>query len=168
VSTTEQTTGKETTMSTYHISEAGTVYDTIEAEDVGDALAEARERFDPASYDVSGGTIWVSIRATNTADRDDSDSATIAVDPREPKCLSRGVKHDWQTPHGIVGGLQENPGVHGHGGGVVITEVCMQCGCARRTDTWAQNPETGEQGLRSICYEPGRYEDEIAEESIRG
>jgi hypothetical protein len=39
----------------------------------------------------------------------------------------------------------------------------MRCGCERTTDTWAQNPETGEQGLQSVSYEEGKYADEIRE-----
>lgn len=40
-----------------------------------------------------------------------------------------------------------------HGGGVVVREVCAVCGCYRETDSWAQRPDTGEQGLKSIAYE---------------
>jgi hypothetical protein len=70
--------------------------------------------------------------------------------------------HDWQSPHALVGGLKENPGVRGHGGGVVIHEVCVHCGTLRVTDTWAQNPSTGEEGLESVRYEAGKYADEVA------
>jgi hypothetical protein len=34
----------------------------------------------------------------------------------------------------------------------------LWCGCARITDTWAQDPETGEQGLHEVRYEPDRYD----------
>jgi hypothetical protein len=37
----------------------------------------------------------------------------------------------------------------------------MICGCERTTDTWAQNPTTGERGLLSVTYEVGKYADEI-------
>jgi len=40
-------------------------------------------------------------------------------------------------------------------------EVCAHCGAYRDTDTWAQDPETGEQGLTSITYLPA---DEQSEE----
>lgn len=88
--------------------------------------------------------------------RTESESVTVAVDPDEPPCRA-GHQHDWQSPHAIVGGSAENPGVRGHGGGVIITEACMVCGCGRRTDTWAANPATGEQGLESVTYCPGEY-----------
>lgn len=71
-----------------------------------------------------------------------------------PKCASGG-RHKWTREHAIVGGLRENPGVHGHGGGVVIYEACARCGCARITDTW---DERRNQRRRTVTYEPGRYE----------
>lgn len=86
---------------------------------------------------------------------------TVAIDPPEPACVD-GDDHDWQSPHEIVGGCAENPGVHGNGGGVVIVECCMRCGCQRTTDTWAQDRSTGEQGLDSVSYDEGYYRDEIA------
>ena len=74
-------------------------------------------------------------------------TTTIEVD--EPDCEKS--EHDWQSPE-MLGGCEENPGVHGHGGGVIITEVCGHCGKYKSTDTWAQNPSTGEQGLTSVEY----------------
>lgn len=92
-------------------------------------------------------------------DLDDRESHTVAIEPEEPSCSES--EHDWQSPHDLVGGCEQNPGVYGHGGGVYINEVCMHCGCGRTTDTWAQNRENGEQGLTSVSYEPGKYAGEI-------
>lgn len=78
---------------------------------------------------------------------------TAQLDPPEPDCEGNHT-HDWQSPHDIVGGIKENPGVWGHGGGVTIREVCLHCGCGRLRDTWAQRSDTGEQGLESITYDP--------------
>lgn len=75
-------------------------------------------------------------------------TTTIEVD--EPSCEKS--EHDWQSPE-MLGGLSENPGVIGNGGGVIVTEVCGHCGKYRVTDTWAQDRTTGEQGLTSIKYE---------------
>jgi hypothetical protein len=36
---------------------------------------------------------------------------------------------------------------------VIIHEVCVACGLKKITDTWAQNPEDGTQGLTSVRYE---------------
>lgn len=135
----------------------------------------AREYVDGGDWgDRSDGTIWVRVSAWQEVRSVDSDgqvvtgracedSHTIALDPDEPECPEG--EHDWQSPHEIVGGIKSNPGVWGNGGGVIITEVCMRCGCGRHTDTWAQDPDTGEQGLRSVRYEPGEFADEIGGES---
>jgi hypothetical protein len=96
--------------------------------------------------------------------RVNKETHTVTLDPIEPDCKD-GQEHDWQSPYEIVGGIEENPGVWGHGGGVTITEVCMHCGCERFTDTWAQNPETGEQGLTSVAYTENKYADEVSAES---
>lgn len=80
----------------------------------------------------------------------DRDSHTIVIEPDEPECTADD--HDWQSPYSVLGGLKENPGVWGKGGGVVITEVCSHCGMYRVTDSWAQRRDTGEQGLESIEY----------------
>lgn len=76
----------------------------------------------------------------------------IPIEPEEPPCT--GDSHDWASPWEVVGGLEDNPGVQGNGGGVVISEVCSRCGWYRLTDTWAQDPETGVQGLRAVEYRP--------------
>lgn len=78
---------------------------------------------------------------------------TIALDPEEPEC-THAAGHDWQSPYELLGGCEENPGCWGSGGGIVINKVCAHCGAYLVTDTWAQNPETGEQGLTSIEYRP--------------
>ncbi len=76
----------------------------------------------------------------------------IELDPDEPAC-SHSDGHDWQSPIELIKNIKENPGVFGHGGGVIIHEVCVRCGCRRITDTWAQDSATGEQGLESVEYE---------------
>jgi hypothetical protein len=133
-----------------------------------DSAEEAADEY------VSGGdwgdrseTSWVSVmvwREGVNADGEivevDEERITATLEAIEPPCID-GNSHDWQSPHEIVGGLHDNPGVNGHGGGIIYTEVCMRCGCARITDTWAQNPADGEQGLTSVAYDPGRYVDEI-------
>lgn len=87
----------------------------------------------------------------------DVESDDVEIEPEEPECIdSEG--HDWQSPLELVGGIKENPGVWGHGGGVIINAVCVRCGCGKTTDTWAQNPRNGVQGLTSIEYEPAKYD----------
>lgn len=102
-------------------------------------------------------TSWVTVTVTEIGETE-SETHTIDIPPTAPDCC--GGEHDWASPHGVVGGCRENPGVHGKGGGAIITEVCRHCGCYRITDTWAQNPENGEQGLTSVEY---RESDEASE-----
>jgi len=101
-------------------------------------------------------TTWVNVyvrEAGGDADADaDAERIKIQINPDEPPCVS-STGHAWESPIDIVGGCKESPGVQGHGGGVTIHEVCSACGTHRHIDTWAQDPETGEQGLTSISYE---------------
>lgn len=113
------------------------------------AIEAAREWVEEGDYDDITRTIWCD--ADLRSETGYEERVTVSISPREPACR-RGREHDWQSPHEIVGGLAENPGVWGHGGGVTIDEVCAHCGCERRTDTWAQRLDTGEQGLTSIEY----------------
>lgn len=130
--------------------------------------AEAAQSYvDDGDWGQDSGTCWVSvstyrkgIATDGTITNVDIESHTITVEATEPDCED-GQAHEWQSPYDLLGGLKENPGVQGHGGGVVITECCMICGCARVTDTWAQNPSTGEQGLTSVKYEEGRFASEV-------
>jgi hypothetical protein len=87
----------------------------------------------------------------------------VTLDPDEPDCEEdQQGHHDWQAPYQIVGGCPENPGVWGSGGGVIVEEVCMRCGTARVTDTWATDPHTGEQGLTRVWYEPDKHHREVS------
>jgi hypothetical protein len=114
------------------------------------ALASVHEKI--GEYDLSQGTVWVDHTVTSMV-HDAEESERIAIDQPEPACI-RGHEHDWQSPHSLLGGIEDNPGVWGSGGGVIIKEVCGHCGAYRITDSWAQNPQTGEQGLHSVSYEP--------------
>jgi hypothetical protein len=83
----------------------------------------------------------------------------VTFDPDEPDCIDSNG-HDWQSPHYLVGGLLENPGVECNGGGVIIKEACVRCGCGRTTDTWAQDLTTGGR-FTEVWYSPGEYEDDL-------
>lgn len=133
----------------------GDVRKEILAADEDDMREQAKAWAKEGDWDLSGGTIWVDVRVLD-ADGDRVETVTAAIHPPEPRCT--GGEHDWQSPHEIVGGIEENPGVWGHGGGVIIHECCMRCGAHMVTDTWAQRPDTGEQGLESVRYDgPGHY-----------
>jgi len=135
----------------------------ISAVSFEEAKEQAEQWIADGDWDTSTGTtIWVRGYLSETDDNGDETShpLQVAIDPPEPQCVHAGG-HDWQAPHRIVGGSKECPGVSNKGGGVSIQEVCVRCGCGKLTDTWAENPETGEQGLYSVSYQPGKYEEAL-------
>lgn len=111
---------------------------------------EASDRDEAAQLYVEGGdwnvverTAYIEVHTWPATDPEDREQHSIAVEPKPPAC-TEGHEHDWCSPHEVVGGLVENPGVWGHAGGVVIHEVCRHCGCYRKQDTWATNPSNGQ------------------------
>lgn len=120
--------------------------ENLQAAALEDARREARALLAEGDWGQSGlkKTTYVEARIFDT---DGQRAATVQVrlDPPEPECESEDG-HDWQTPHEVVGGVEENPGVWGKGGGIIATEVCSHCGRYRVTDTWdqSQGPEPAE------------------------
>lgn len=153
-------------MTTYTLRDCDSgVEQEIQAEDLADARRQAREWAADGSYDLDEGTIWVDVGILSEGES--IETVTAQLDPPEPKCPGH-EEHAWQSPHAIVGGIKENPGVWGHGGGVIMHACCMHCGARRVTDTWAQRRDTGEQGLESVRYDgPGHYELPEAEAAWR-
>jgi hypothetical protein len=107
-------------------------------------------------WDTSEGTFWVHDHAwqidpvTREELDDDRVDVSVAIEPAAPDCTD-GHEHDWRSPHSVLGGLRENPGVWGKSGGVIIRMVCAHCGTYRVRDTWAQDGAI--QGLESVAYE---------------
>jgi hypothetical protein len=132
--------------------------------DASDAAEAASAYVDGGDWPEVESTVWHSItcwRAGLVFDGEDVEvdrycvtRETIAAHPDEPACTADDG-HEWKSPHSVVGGLKENPGCWGHGGGVKTAEVCLSCGTLRHTDTWATNPCDGTQGHTSIEYEKG-------------
>ena len=120
----------------------------------------AREYVDGGSYGDANRTDWVDVYTwpryvvgdLTVDDLDERTSDKITIEPEEPACAD-GHDHEWRSPYDVLGGCRENPGVWGHGGGVIIREVCRHCGCLRTTDTWAQDRSDNTQGLTSVEYE---------------
>ena len=119
----------------------------------------ARRYADTGDWGVQDITEWVDIYtyrkgfdAAGEPEVVEREAHTIALHPEEPECDS-DEGHDWRNPHEVLGGLEENPGVWGHGGGAIIKTVCANCGAYRVLDTWAHRPDTGEEGLESVSYE---------------
>lgn len=142
------------------------VTQTIQAADLVAARVAAREWVEGGDYhsgEDGESTIWEDVRIEwidEDGDECEDEVRNIAIDPPTPKCL-RGKEHDWQTPHEIVGGLKENPGVWGSGGGVKGTYVCLHCGCGKHWDSWAQRRDNGEQWLASVSYVRGEYAEQL-------
>ncbi len=115
------------------------------------AREAAEEYIASGSYPEESETYWISVYVHPTdADPEDGDFYKVAIDPDEPSCDMGD--HDWQSPHEVVGGLEENPGVFAYGGGAKKITVCANCGMYRIWDGWATDPEDGEQGLESVSY----------------
>ena len=151
----------ETSTVAAYLCDDGNAEVRVDAESAEDA---AQEYVDDGDWGLDDHTIWVTVWVQPVSEHGhpigDRDSYRITLDPSEPSC-SHEDGHDWQSPIELVGGIESNPGVRGHGGGVVMTDVCLRCGCERVRDTWAQDPEDGTQGLDSVCYEPGAWTAEV-------
>lgn len=119
------------------------------ANDWEDALEQAEEWTQELYEDVEE-TRWVDVVITDTETGEER-TRDYTFDPKPPECTED--EHDWYAPHSILGGLEENPGVWGHGGGTISTDICKHCGCARTVDTWATNPSNGSQGHESVKYD---------------
>ena len=126
-------------------------YSTVDAIGIENALAIAREGVDPFDYDTPADTLYIDVHV-ECALTGESGMDTVTFAPEVPSC-EEGKEHDWRSPFEVVGGLRESPGVVVHGGGVIVREVCAHCACYRVTETWAERPDTGEQGLTEVDYE---------------
>jgi len=100
------------------------------AESGDDALNQAgdpADHYDAADEPIFG--YWVAVcRATGeTATR------RWVIPAWEPDCTDGELSpHDWQEGQ-----------VWGNGGGLRWTDVCLQCGLRRTTDTWSTDPRDG-------------------------
>lgn len=134
-------------------------FEGLSHDEAAEAFASSGDWGDRLSTD------WLEVftyRYDEDGERIDSQSHTIKLEAIEPPC-PEGDAHDWQSPHAIVGGQKDDPGVRPHGGGVLITEVCMRCGCRQVTNTWARSPDR--EGVTKTTYTPGYYADQIAEDA---
>ena len=127
----------------------------ITARDYQHACEQAEDWAREGEYGDVESTIWVDVYIEDCA-HERLGTVTASIDPPEPDCVG-GREHEWSDHYDLVGGCKSNPGVFGNGGGVRCHYACVRCGCGRVTDSWAQRRDTGEQGLDSVEYEPGRY-----------
>ena len=106
----------------------------IEAEDMDAAKETAEEIWQDGSWDNKI-YIDVYIQQLDFDDEPIGDMDEIEVEcgeePPEPDCAD-GEEHEWESPHELVGGLTENPGVWSTGGTTYVTKtVCKNCGIYR-------------------------------------
>lgn len=66
----------------------------------------------------------------------------VEIEPDVPACVDGAPEHRWR----------DVPSVYPRRAGAVWHADCVRCGCRRTTDTYAQDPETGRQGLTSVSY----------------
>ena len=113
-------------------------------------IEAAREYVSGGDWGECTKTHWINVTTWRTEliigggelveERIEEETHKIEIEPEEPNCTEL-ENHAW-----------DSSGVYGHGGGVTETEICRHCGTYRRSDSWAQDPFDGEQGLRSIEY----------------
>jgi hypothetical protein len=140
-------TTKTPTVQRYTLRDDAGSEEEIEAGSLSEARNAARNWVRGGDWNAPTSTIWVDVRIDDE-DGDAVDRITVSVDPAEPKCEDH-EDHEWKEI-----------GLQGHGGGVVYRERCAHgCGWERVIDTWAQRPDTGEEGLRSIAYDRGVDDD---------
>lgn len=131
----------------------------IEAEDMDAAKEMAEEIWQDGSWDNKI-YIDVYIQQLDFDDEPIGDMDEIEVEcgeePPEPDCAD-GEEHEWESPHELVGGLTENPGVWSTGGTTYVTKtVCKNCGIYRTETEYGsqRNPQQCDQ----VEYEDSDYE----------
>ncbi len=153
-------------MTKYVMREDSGATEITEAESIDEALQDAREWASGGTYEkrVMVGVRVIELNADGEqTDNMLSDEVEAGPEPKAPECED-GQKHDWQSPHEVVGGIKENPGVWATGGtGLSIREVCAHCGCYR------QQRQTGSQRNPGELPETVTYEnaDERSLEWVR-
>ncbi len=133
-------------MKNYRVSD-GVAVEYYEAESMD---AAAKIWIDTGDWHEASATYWVEFMVTEIVLDEDGDEIKdapscpycIAVDPTAPECVD-GEAHEWCSPHELLGGLRDDPGVRGNDGGLIAKEVCRHCGCYRVSDTWATIPQSG-------------------------
>lgn len=120
--------------------------ETIDATDMECAVDWATEYWQEGNWDTKC-LIKLTIEHIGWDD-EILDYETIEVecgeDPVAPDCVDE-QEHDWCSPHDIVGGLKENPGIWSTGGTTIVSiEVCSHCGCKKRTVNYGSQRNQGQ------------------------
>lgn len=102
-------------------------------------------------YENEEGQEYGDVRWTDLITGDwDSSKCIIGTEEGPPECEGSN-EHEWGSPHSVVGGLRENPGVWGIGGTETKTvEVCCHCGAYR---IWYSASTAGQYPKHPAYYE---------------
>lgn len=138
----------------YRISEDGGASEIIDADDLKSAVAAAKEWASEGSYDER---VMVSVYVQSVdEDGDDTDeygSAEVEAgpEPEAPEC-AEGEEHEWESPHELVGGIKENPGVWSLGGTTMTFHyVCGHCGAHKHETCYGSQRNPGQ--CDQVTYE---------------
>jgi hypothetical protein len=153
------------------VGDEGAESDPFEAGSDEEAIAEARQRvgewIDPTEI---SDTAWVVERLVEVVGDERREVGEVArrIEPEAATTCPNGEEHEWVddgTLYRLVGGLRDNPGVWGHGGGVTITEVCRRCGTEVVRDTWCQCGDYPSPGAEHVhrYVTVGKYREELEE-----
>jgi hypothetical protein len=95
----------------------------------GESIDDDGDLIDAEGYLIHTAADMGEIDEDATDDNDSYDCSGTYSDDL-PECdASEDGEHDWQSPHSIVGGIRENPGVWSNGGTSFSTKsVCACCG----------------------------------------
>jgi hypothetical protein len=135
-------------MARYEIREDSGASEIIEAENMAEALETAREWASGGDYtDRCMVRVYVDELDEDGNETGESESAEVMAGP-EPKpeptdCGDEDEDHDWQSPHELLGGCRENPGVWSLTGTAMSFDyVCGRCGIYKsvRTAGFQRNP----------------------------
>ena len=145
-------------MPKYEMREDSGAREIIEAADIEDALAQAREWAADGTYDER---VSVTVRVTALdADGDYTGETTsgeveAGPEPEVPSC-AEGEEHDWQSPEWL-GGCRENPGVWSEGGTRMrFVAVCANCAMFRTTISTGTQRNPGDLA-EYVTYEPANH-----------
>ena len=152
----------------YEIREDSGASEIIEADSLNDALDQARDWAADGSYQER---VMVTVWATPLDRKGNrisceavSEEVEAGPEPEEPEC-AEGEEHDWCSPHEVVGGIKENPGVWSLGGtSMSFLTVCRHCGWYRTVLDRGSQRNPGELEEETSYEEPNEASLEWVEE----
>jgi hypothetical protein len=122
--------------------------DTLREVAPDDVEAEIEAWLTDGDWDTSEGPLYLTAYAypidptTGEACAEGRVEGEVTIEQDAPACAD-GEDHEWRTPHSVLGGLADNPGVWGAGAGIVSREVCAHCGAYRVSESARQDGSGG-------------------------